>query len=287
MKSFLDDLRHELTKAGIRGGHRARVVAEFADHLRCDPNASLGSPGELAREFADELGTSRARIAAFAVFAALAIAAALLATFLIEGFGPVTHQTAAVGIAGGILVVAAQVAFASGVLGGLRAIQRRGTRCLSRTEAAVIVRRAAVALCAGLVAMAALAVAAVVLRYVGHTGAQTHALVIAAVGGAALLAVSPSVIGAARLLPSTPGDAGDIFQDIGRFTPAALRGRPWLVALFVASGLALVTAAAGALHSDPYDGILRGLGEAIACLAGFALLGPFLGLWRWRQSGAD
>lgn len=283
MKSYLDDLRQELTTAGIRGRRRARILAEFADHIRCDPNASLGSPVELAREFADELGTSRARRGAFAVFVALAVAAVLLATFLIEGFGPVTHQTAAVDIAGGILLVAAQVAFASGVLAALRAIQRRRTRSLSRPEAAVIVRRSAVALGAGLLTMAALAAAALILRYPGHMSAQIRALVIAAVGGAALLAASPSVIGAARLLPSTRGDVGDIFEDIGRFTPAALRGRPWLVALLVAGGLALVTAAAGLLQSDPYDGILRGLAEATACLAGFAVLGPFLGLWHWRQ----
>ena len=285
MNSFVDDLGHELTTAGIRGRRRARILAEFADHLHCDPKAALGSPVEIAREFADELATSRARRGAFAVFAALALAGALFATFLIEQFGPVTHQTGAVDIAGGILFVAAQVAFASGVLAALRAIQCRRAPSVPRAEAVVLVRRSAVALGAGLVTMAALAVAALVLSHEGHTGARTHALVIAAVGGAALLAVSPIVIAAARLLPSKPGNAGDIFEDIGRFTPAALSGRPWRVALLVAGGLALVTAAAGLVQSDPYDGILRGLAEASACLAGFALLGPFLGLWSPRQHG--
>jgi hypothetical protein len=283
VKPFLDDLSGELTATGIRGARRARILAEFADHLRCDPNAALGSPVELARQFADELGTTLARRGAFVVFAALAVAGVMLATFVVEPFGPVTHQTAAVNVVGGILLVAAQVAFASGVLATLRAIQRRRVVSLPRAEAAVIVRRAAVALAAGLVTMAALAVAAVTLRYVGHTRAQTHALVIAVVGAAALLAASPSLIGAARMLPSTPGEAGDIFEDIGQVTPAALRARPWLVALLVAGALALVTAAAGVVQSDPYDGILRGLAEAGACLAGFALLGPWLGLWSPRQ----
>jgi hypothetical protein len=283
--SFVDDLGRELATAGIRGRRRARILAEFTDHLRCDPDAALGSPKDLAREFADELGTSRARRGAFAVFAALAIAGAMLATFVIEQFGPVKHQTAVVDVAGGVFLVASQVAFAAGVLGALRAIQRRRVPSLPRAEAVVLVRRSCVALGAGLVTMAALAVAAIVLHYAGQTNARTHALVIATVGAAALLAVSPWVISAARLLPSTPGDPGDIFEDIGPFTPAALRGRPWLFALLVAGGLALVTAAAGVVQSDPYDGILRGVAEATACLGGFALLGPFLGLWSPRHEG--
>jgi hypothetical protein len=32
------------------------------------------------------------------------------------------------------------------------------------------------------------------------------------------------------------------------------------------------------VQADPYDGILRGLADAIACLAGFAVLGRYLGL---------
>jgi hypothetical protein len=147
----------------------------------------------------------------------------------------------------------------------------------------VLVRRSAVALGAGAVVVIALAIAALVLHYAGHTHARAHALVIAAAGGVALLAALPYVISAARLLPSKPGDAGDIFEDIGRVTPPSLLGHPWLIALLVAGGLWLVIAAAGVIQSDPYDGILRGLAEATACLAGFALLGPFLGLWSPRQ----
>jgi hypothetical protein len=182
-------------------------------------------------------------------------------------------------------LVAAQVAFAAGTLAVLRAAQHRRAISLPRAEAVVLVRRSAVALGAGVVTVAALAVAGLVLTYVGHTSARAHALVIAAVGGAALLAAVPYVVGAARLLPSRPGAAGDIFEDIGRFAPTALRGHPWLVALLVAGGLALLTAAAGVIQSDPYDGIVRGFAEAAACLAGFALLGPFLGLWSPQQHG--
>jgi hypothetical protein len=284
MNSFVDDLGRELTTVGIRGRRRDRILAEFADHLSCDPNADLGSPRELAVEFADELGTSRARRGAFAVFAALALVGTMLATFLVDQFGPVAHQTLAVDITGGILLVASQVAFAAGVLAVLRAGQRRRASSVPRAEAVVLVRRSAVALGAGVVTVIALAVAALALSYAGQTDARAHALVIAAAGGVALLGALPYVISAARLLPSKSGDAGDIFEDIGRFTPTWLRGRPWLVALLVAGGIGLATAAAGIVQSDPYDGILRGIAEAAACLAGFALLGPFLGLWSPRRA---
>jgi hypothetical protein len=37
-------------------------------------------------------------------------------------------------------------------------------------------------------------------------------------------------------------------------------------------------ALAGIVQSDPYDGLLRGLLDAAACLAGFGVLGRYLGL---------
>ena len=44
--SYLDDLSRELASHGIRGRTRRRIVAEFDDHLRSDPEAEqrLGSP---------------------------------------------------------------------------------------------------------------------------------------------------------------------------------------------------------------------------------------------------
>jgi hypothetical protein len=42
--------------------------------------------------------------------------------------------------------------------------------------------------------------------------------------------------------------------------------------------VAIVIAPAGVLQSDPYDGALRGVADALACLTGFALLGRYLGL---------
>jgi hypothetical protein len=71
---YLSELDAELARAGIRGSRRKRIVTEFADHLRCDSAADLGAPAALATEFADELGTSFARTAAFQAFVALALA---------------------------------------------------------------------------------------------------------------------------------------------------------------------------------------------------------------------
>ena len=67
---YLNRLDAELARAGIHGARRKRIIAEFADHLRCDPDADLGDPVALATQFADELGTSFARTAAFRAFLA-------------------------------------------------------------------------------------------------------------------------------------------------------------------------------------------------------------------------
>ncbi len=84
--SYLNDLESELTATGIPARRRRRILAEFADHLHEDPSAELGAPRDLARQFADELGTSLARKAAFRAFAALAFAGVgLVAMFLAVG----------------------------------------------------------------------------------------------------------------------------------------------------------------------------------------------------------
>jgi len=59
--SFLSDLRRELAARGIRGRLADRIVAEFADHLACDPDANLGTPEEIAERFAAELPVARTR----------------------------------------------------------------------------------------------------------------------------------------------------------------------------------------------------------------------------------
>ena len=75
---YLNDLKAQLERVGIRGARRERIVTEFADHLSCAPDAELGDPAALATQFADELGTSFARTAAFHAFVALALAGILV-----------------------------------------------------------------------------------------------------------------------------------------------------------------------------------------------------------------
>jgi hypothetical protein len=279
---FLEALRRELSAAGIRGRHRERILTEYEDHLACDPNALLGSPAALARQFADELGTSRARRGAAAAFGALALAGALtIAAFASANLGPLksAEQHPLARLAASVLVIAAQVAFATGVLAALRSFWRRADPSLPRAAATIVLRRTAIALASGLVSMIALAVMALALRHSEGTGWRTYCLVAAGAGALALLAAAPAALAAARMRPTGTDDRGDIFDDLGPLAPAPLRGRPWRFALVVAAALFVAVTLAGVAASDPFDGLARGAVEALACLLGFAALGPYVGLW--------
>ena len=85
---------------------------------------------------------------------------------------------------------------------------------------------------------------------------------------------------ASRIRVEAAGTAGDVFDDLGRVVPSPLRGHPWVFAGGVAALLGIVVLAAGIVVSDGYDGALRAMAEVAACLAGFALLGRYLGLRR-------
>jgi hypothetical protein len=283
--SFLEQLGDELRAAGVPGRRRERIVAEYADHLSCDPAAQLGSPSELARQFADELGTSRARRGAGAAFGALAVVGALsIGSFASANLGPLKsaelHPLARVDAA--VLVLAAQVAFATGVLAAVRAFWRRGADSLPRAEATVMLRRTSIALLAGLVSMIALAAMALALHHTESTAWRTYTLIAAGAGILALLAAAPAALAAARLRPTTPGESGDLFDDLGPLAPPPLRGHPWRFALLFAGALFVAVTLQGVVVSDPFDGIARGVLEAFACLLGFAALGPYVGLWSLR-----
>ena len=86
----------------------------------------------------------------------------------------------------------------------------------------------------------------------------------------------PTLVRSARLLPSRPGDAGDLIADLGPWVPRGLT--PTRCALLLALVITVVLSAAGVVTYDPYDGALRGIADATACLAGFAILGRYLGL---------
>lgn len=291
MSGYLDELAEELTRAGVRGRRRERIVAEFSDHLASDPGADLGDPSGLARAFADALGTRRALRGAGAAFAALAAAGALFAlAFLLSGYVSYASghaKSPALGtVANVAAVLAAQIAFAAGMLAALRAFRLRGHAVLPRAEATVIIRRTVVAVGAGLLAMAALALMAVEFPHAASAGTRTFSFIAAGVGACTLLATLPGIVGAARLRPLADGGAGDFVDDLGPFALASWRGHPWRPAIVVAAGVALAIALAGVVGSDPYDGILRGVVDAAACLAGFGVLGRFLGL-RKPPASAD
>jgi hypothetical protein len=282
---YLDELSQQLTAVGIRGRLRRRIVAEIADHLACDPQAELGGPRELARGFADELGTSYARRAGYRVFIALAIAGTLFAgAFLAArvagpGFAHVHARSALLGdIAVAVMVLFSQLAFVAGCLAALRVFRHRRERVVSAAEAGMIARRAAVALGAGCATMAGLALGALELQSGVAGWWTTLALYASAAGASALLVATPSLLASLRVRPTAAGAAGDLFDDLGRLTPKPLRGRPWALALAVAAALAAGVAFAGFVQGDGPDGVVRGVADALACLTGFTVLGRYLGL---------
>jgi hypothetical protein len=67
---------------------------------------------------------------------------------------------------------------------------------------------------------------------------------------------------------------GDLGDDLG------VQVDPWRVARLLAVAFFVVVAAAGAVQSDPFDGLVRAAGEALALLAGFWALGRPIGLRR-------
>jgi MFS family permease len=293
--NLVQELSRELAGVGVRGRLRRRILAEVGDHLACDPDADLGEPSELARQFADELGTRRARSAGFQAFAALAIAGPLFAvSFVSSGWaGPnatrVYASSALLGYLGVVLVLLApQLSLVAGSMAALRSFRRRGERVITRSEATVIGRRAGVALASGLASMAGLVLVA--LEFQGRLAGWWTGLTlgVAAFGACAIAIAAPAVLSSLRLLPAASGPAGDVFDDLGGVAPARLRGQPWAFAVFVAAAVALVITLAGAAQADTIDGALRGLADGVACLIGFAVLGPYLGLRaRVRSPCAD
>lgn len=283
--SYVDSLSQELRAVGISGRLRRRVLLEIEDHLECDPNAELGSPQDLARQFADELGTARARRAALQVFAALAFAGTVFAVAFLAAGGtgpglPSLHPESSVLAAFGavLAILGCQVAFVTGVAAALRTWRLRREAIVPRAQATVIGRRAAVAVIGGFAAMAGMALLAIEFSQGLGDWIVTFAVAGAAVGACALAAAIPAVVRASRLRPVAAGAAGDLFEDIGPVVPPVLQGRPWRFAIAVSAAVGLAIAFVGIAAGDPYDGIARGVADGLACFAGFALLGRYLGL---------
>ncbi|HWD85346.1 MAG TPA: hypothetical protein VG321_06320 [Solirubrobacteraceae bacterium] len=300
---YIARLSQALAEAGIRGEPRARIVSEFEDHLASNADADLGDPAQIATQFADELGTDLARRAALRAFGALAFAGSLFAIAFVTG-GRV-HSFAARGatsalgglasavahnhpslltvIALGACLAAVQVSVAAGLAGLLRAIRLRGQPVVATEEAVMLVRRAAVALGSGAVGLLALPLVAATLPQLSG-GWKVLAYVVAGVGLVSIAWAVPSVSAALRLKPNVEGRAGDLIDDLDAIVPLRLPGSPWQFAVLLAVGIAMVLTVAGIVQSDPYDGAARGIADGLACLAGFAVLGRYLGLRQGRAT---
>jgi hypothetical protein len=283
--TYVEELAHELGPVGIRGRLRRRIVAEIADHLASNPLAELGPPQALARQFANELGTIRSRLAAFAAFASLAVAGIAYAVAFFAASAADIHPRllhartpALAGLAAAVTVLAPQVAFVAGTLGALRAFRRRRDAVLPAVEARVLKRRVSLALLSGLAATVAVGLLAYEYAAELPPWLRTLGYVCATVGTGAVLVALMVALAAGGARVTAPGDPGDVFADLGPLVPARLRGRPWAFALAVAATVCAAITVAGIAQSDPFDGAARGLADGAAVLAGFALLGRYLGL---------
>jgi hypothetical protein len=280
--NYIVELGRQLRLHGIRGTRRCRILAEVIDHLDEDPTAEerFGSPAEVANAFAAELGVQASRRAAVSAFAALGVAGAVYAvSFVSLGFASPPTETfdpALGALALALMIVAPQVAFAAGILALLRTLRRGHERAIPTKELAVIRRRTCVALLCGLVTMGALSLYAYEFR--AELAGWWPTLTYTSTAGASvllLLAAAP-LLAASRLRPQVRGDAGDVFADVGlRFGHD-----PWRFARLVAIAAGLLVWLAAAAQGDPLDGLIQGVFEGLACFAGFAALGRYLGLRR-------
>jgi hypothetical protein len=292
--NYLESLEVELAAAGIPTRRRARIVAELSDHLHENPQADLGPPRDLARQFADELGTRLARATACRAFIALAAAAIVLvimfftggrtwggwvgyAHYPVSGYFPWWWVPMML-----VWFISAQTALAVGALALLRAWRLRHMPVMSSADAAILNRRAAVGLVCGAITMTVLPLT----RLVVDVGARWDLAAVTLGPGliVLLLALLPDVLRATRLRPIRDGAPGDLTADLAIHHPAATPGR-------LAAGLCmlimLIMFALGARSADLYDGMLRGLIDAAACLLGFATLGRYLGLRQGTVTPTD
>ena len=280
--TYLDELSHELAAHGIRGRTRRRILLEADDHLRSDPDAQrrFGSAREVANTFAAELGAQASRRAAVSAVAALGVAGAVYAVaFVSLGFAspPTEMLDPALGaIAFAVMIVAPQVSFVAGALALLRTLRRRRERVIPTSELVVIRRRTGLALLFGLLTMAALSLYAYEFR--ADLAGWWLTLTYTSTAGASVLltlAAAPALT-ATRFRPQVGGKAGDVFADLG----PSFGDDPWRFARFVAIAAGLLVWLAAAAQGDPFDGLIQGAFEGLACFGGFAVLGKYLGLRR-------
>ena len=278
--TYLDALNASSRRRGSRRAGAAESSRSSPTICMRTRTPQLGAPRELARQFADELGTRLARTAAFRVFAALAFAGIALGVMFvavgrmrgltIEGG---TH-TATPSWASPILLLAAltaQVALAAGGLALLRGWRLRREASISRADATILARRSALGLLSGAGPCAALPAAALAFGHEARSDVDRLPWIIAAVGLAALATAVPAVLAGFGRVPDRRPASGDLIDDLG----------PWVPTLLDAGALC---AAAGAgdhgrgdrgrrCDRDPYDGALRGITDGPPAWPALAILG--------------
>ena len=278
MSAFLDRLDRELANRGVRRSLRRRIALEYADHLACDPETEtrLGDPGELAGAFAAELAADDARRGVRNAFIALALAAlALVAgqlTIAPAGGYPGYNNGLSTALAVPTILtilIAPQIALVAGLLAALRALRTRRSRRLPDAEVALIRRRSAVAVGAGLATCAAM-----VLYATDHAQQLAGWWVALQVGLAvlatvALTAVAVQARSSRHTVGAVPGPSGGIVDDVPPLALVAAHPRG------ACAAAALLAAAAGAVlggiaEHSLIEGLERGAFEGIVvgvCLA--------------------
>jgi hypothetical protein len=278
VSDFIQRLEQELAARRVRGSMRRRIALEYADHLACDPSSEsrLGDPASLAGACAAELAADDARRVARNTFAALSLAALALVvgqlTIGAAGGSPGYNSGLSTGLASlAILAIltAPQVALVAGSLAALRALRRRGSRRLPDAEIALIHRRSAVAVGAGLVTCAALLVYGVDFsrRLPGWWLAVQLGL--AAAATLALIVVGSQCRQCRQTIGSVPGPSGGIVDDVPPLALLAGRVGAACMAAVVLTGAAGAVLA-GIAERSVVEGLERGAFEAIVvglCLA--------------------
>lgn len=279
MSGFLATLDAELGSRGVPARRRERILAEYRDHLACEPGSEprLGDPVELARTFAAEAAAQSARRMTWEGFAALVLTAATLIGGQLAIVMSTGYARTGAGAAGWLWVpavllvlVAPQVALVAGGLGAWRAVRRRARRQLPDAEVALIRRRWSVANTAGILTCIGLLLLAV------DGGSRLPGWWAPVQAGSALLALA--ALAAVRLrgradaglLPGITGASGGLGRDVPLARP--LLARPRLTAgLLTALALAAGTALAANAEHSLLEGVERGGFEALVVAGGLAV----------------
>ena len=221
----------------------------------------------------------RSSSAAFAVFAAL-LNVGDTYNWVNYNTGPVDISWFKIGIF--LAVFVGQVSVAAGCLALLAATRLARIPVISAAEARNLRRRAAVAWVSGAITVTLLALMALVVPTAYQANWEVAVLIAAGACGAALLTALPSIVRAAWVKPAAAGATPDLLEELTPFLPACTTRllTPWRCAFVLATASAAALVAVGIFNDELFTGVLRGVAEGVLCLAGFSLLGRFLGMVR-------